>query len=325
MTGARRALGGATALLLVVLAACGPTTPPVPPTRSAPVPCALFPADSVWNTPIDALPVDPRSATYLARIGLDAPVHADFGAGTYQGAPIGIPYNVVPRDAPKVNVTFDYADESDRGPYPIPANPLIEGRPGATSGDRHVLVVEAGACRLYELYAASRGTDGRWRAGSGAIWDLTSNALRPRGWTSADAAGLPILPGLARYDEVATGEVRHALRFTAPATQAAFVWPARHQAGDADPALPPMGLRVRLKANVDVTRSPPQARVLLRAMQRYGLILADNGSPWFVTGVPDDRWDDDALAAMRGLHGTDFEVVDASGLMVSPDSGAARR
>ena len=173
------ALAGAAVLALVAVAACGPTTPPVPPTRSAPVPCALFPADSVWNTPVDRLPVDPRSATYLARIGLDAPVYADFGAGTYQGAPIGIPYNVVPRDAAKQGVTFDYADESDRGPYPIPATPAIEGRPGATSGDRHVLMVEAGTCRLYELYAARKGADGRWRAGSGAIWDLGSNALRP--------------------------------------------------------------------------------------------------------------------------------------------------
>jgi hypothetical protein len=306
----------------LVLAACSPTTPP---TRSAPVPCALFPADNVWNTPIDGLPVDPRSATYLARIGLGAPVHADFGSGTYEGAPIGIPYNVVPRDAPKVDVTFDYASESDRGPYPIPAAPRIEGAPGATTGDRHLLMVEAGTCRLYELYAARQGADGRWRAGSGAIWDLASNALRPRGWTSADAAGLPILPGLARYDEVAAGEVRHALRFTAPATRDTFIWPARHQAGDADPALPPMGSRVRLKANVDANRFPPQARVLVRAMQRYGLILADNGSPWFVTGVPDDRWDNDALRTMRGITGADFEVVDASSLMVSPDSGAARR
>ena len=187
-------------------------------------------------------------------------------------------------------------------------------------------MVEAGTCRLYELYAARKGADGRWRAGSGAIWDLGSNTLRPRGWTSADAAGLPILPGLARYDEVAAGEIRHALRFTAPATQDTFLWPARHQAGDADTDAPADGAAGA--AEGEHRREPlpgPGAGACLRGMQRYGLILADNGSPWFVTGVPDDRWDNDALGALRGLTGADFEVVDASSLMVSPDSGAARR
>jgi hypothetical protein len=209
-----------------------------------------------------------------------------------------------------VSISFDYADESDRGPYPVPANAPIEGGRNA-DGDRHVLVLDRSACKLYELYDAHPLAAGRsWHAGSGATWDLRSNHLRPRTWTSADAAGLPILPGLARYDEVAQGAIQHALRFTAPRTRTSFIWPARHQAGSSsDPSLPPMGLRVRLKRNVSLRGLPRQAQIIARAMKRYGLMLADNGSPWYVSGAPDPRWDNDQLHALDRLSGRDFEVV----------------
>ncbi len=267
--------------------------------------CPVFPRDNVWNRRVDGLPVRADSATLIASIGLDASLHPDFGS--YAG--YGIPWNVVDRTTPRSRVTFRWPDESDAGPYPIPSQPRIEG-----GSDRHILLVDRDRCRLYELYAAER-RDGTWRAGSGAIWDLRSNALRPRGWTSADAAGLPILPGLVRYRDVADGAIRHALRFTAPRTGRAYVYPARHFASDADdPALPPMGLRIRLKASVDISGYPRQARIILRALQRYGMILADNGSAWYVTGAPDPRWDDDALHTLHGITGSDFEVVDTSGL-----------
>ena len=203
---------------------------------------------------------------------------------------------------------FEYADESDKVGYPIPAKPRVEA-----GSDRHILLVDKDRCKLYELYAAKRSS-GRWSAGSGAVWNLRSNKLRPSGWTSADAAGLPILPGLARYDEVAKGEIRHALRFTALSTSRAFVYPARHQAGEEDPGLPPMGLRVRLKASVAIGRFGPQSRVILRALKRYGMILADNGSPWYITGAPHEGWDDDDLHELGELTGADFEVVDTSRL-----------
>jgi hypothetical protein len=265
----------------------------------------VFPADNVWYKRVDGLPVRPDSEKLKASIGLDASLHPDFGS--YAG--YGIPWNVVDRSTSRVSVAFRWPDESDPGPYPIPARPRIEG-----GSDRHLLLLDRDRCRLFELYAAER-RDGRWRAGSGATWDLASNALRPRGWTSADAAGLPILPGLVRYREVAEGAIRHALRFTAPRTRRAFIYPARHFASDSDdPALPPMGLRVRLKASVDISSYPRQARIILRALQRYGMILADNGSAWYVTGAPDPRWDDDALHTLYGITGSDFEVVDTSGL-----------
>jgi hypothetical protein len=267
--------------------------------------CRIFPPTNVWNRRVDDLPVRDDSETLKASIGLDASLHPDFGS--YAG--YGIPWNVVSRGTPRVDVTFRWPAESDAGPYPIPGQPRIEG-----GSDRHVLLLDRDRCRLSELYAAEQ-RDGRWRAGSGATWDLGSNALRPRGWTSADAAGLPILPGLVRYREVTDGAIRHALRFTAPRTRQAFIYPARHQAGESDDvALPPMGLRVRLKASVDISGYPRQARVLLRALKRYGMILADNGSPWYVTGAPDPRWDDDALHTLHGVSGRDFEVVDTSGL-----------
>jgi len=291
------------------------------PARSATVPaptlagCPLFPADNAWNRRVDQLPRTANSATLIRSIGLDAGFHADFGSGLWDGGPIGIPYTVVDGGQRRVPVRFGYGDESDPGPYPVPPNAPIEGGRDA-DGDRHVLVVDSSACKLYELYDAHPLDAGRsWRAGSGATWDLRSNRLRTKGWTSADAAGLPILPGLARYDEVAQGAIRHALRFTAPRTRTSFVWPARHQAGSSsDPSLPPMGLRVRLKGGASLRGLPPQARVIAIAMKRYGLMLADNGSPWYVTGAPHPRWDNDQLHALDRLSGRDFEVVDGAAL-----------
>ncbi|MEK7323626.1 MAG: hypothetical protein AAB217_00030, partial [Chloroflexota bacterium] len=243
-----------------------------------------------------------------------------------EGGPIGIPFTAVPGDQPLVNVTFDYADESDSGPYPIPPDAPIEGGPNS-DGDRHILIVDRDHCKLYELYAAYLESDGSWIAGSGAIYDLNSNALRPATWTSADAAGLPILPGLIRYDEVAAGEINHAIRFTAEETQRLFVWPARHYASDiTDSSVPPMGGRFRLKASFDVSPYPREVQVILNAMKTYGLILADNGSDWFIGGVPDERWEDDMLvSALREINGSNFEAVDTSSLMVNPDSGEARQ
>jgi len=261
--------------------------------------CSVFPPDNAFNRRVDRLPVAADSARLIATIGAGTGLHPDFGSVA------GIPYAVVGRRTRRSRVSFDYAAESDRGPYPIPARPPIEA-----GSDHHLLLVDRDACRLYELFAARRTPTG-WHAGSGAIWSLRSNRLRPRGWTSADAAGLPILPGLARYDEVRSGAIRHALRFTAPRTRRAFIAPARHQAGASDDrALPPMGLRVRLRASFDVSGFPRQARVVLTALKRYGMILADNGSPWYITGAPDRRFDDDALHAIGRVRGADLEVVD---------------
>jgi len=271
--------------------------------------CPVFPATNVWNQPVDRLAVATNSREIIRSIGLDTGLHPDFGSGLWEGRPIGIPYTIVRKTQPKARVTFEYADESDRGPYPIPANVKIEG-----GSDRHALIVDRDACRLYELYALER-RGGRWFAGSGAIWNLRSNALRPAGWTSADAAGLPILPGLARYDEVARGAITHALRFTVERTRRAYVYPARHYASDlTDPALPPMGLRVRLKRSFDTSGFPLQARVVLEALKRYGMIVADNGTSWYITGVPDERWDNDDLHTLDQVKGSDFEVVDTRGL-----------
>jgi hypothetical protein len=243
----------------------------------------------------------------VASIGIGARLHPDFSAaGGY-----GIPYNIVGASTPRSAVSFQYASESDKVKYPIPASPKIEG-----GSDRHLLMVDTSACKLYELYDATKSSSGAWHAGSGAVWDLGSNALRPAGWTSADAAGLPIFPGLVRYDEVAAGAILHALRFTAPSTCAGYIYPARHEAGSGSCASnPPMGLRVRLKASVDISGFGSQARILLIALKRYGMILADNGSPWYVTGAPDPRWNDDALHAIGNLKGSDFEVVDTSGFV----------
>ncbi len=285
------------------------------PTADAPVlpgapGCTVLPADNVWNVRVDARPVAANSGTLIASIGAGRTFHMDFGS--YAG--YGIPYQVVDASTPKRAVTFDYDDESDAGPYPIPDAPLIEG-----GSDRHLLAVDRQTCRLYELYAIRQTAGGAWLAGSGAQWDLASNALRPAGWTSADAAGLPILPGLVRYDEVAAGAILHALRFTAPQTRKQYVYPARHHASSSTSAsLPPMGLRVRLKADADLSGLSAHARTIAVALQRYGMILADNGSPWYVSGMSDPRFDDDVLHELDRFAGSDLEVVDTTGLVNGP-------
>jgi len=284
----------------------------------------VAPADSIWRARVDHLPVLSRSSGYVAAIGASAHVHADFGSGTWDGAPFGIPVTKVPAGTAASRVSFDYADESDEGPYPIPPGALIEGGPGS-DGDRHVIAVDTAACRSYELWNARPLGGGAWHAGSGAVFPLTSDALRPDGWTSADAAGLPVLPGLARYDEASRGAIGHALRITVPRSRAAHLWPARHDAGSSDPSLPPMGLRLRLKAGVDVSGLPPQARAVAVALQTYGAVVADNGSAWYVSGTQDDRWSNDQLQRLGSLTGADFEAVDTSSLRLSPGSGAARR
>jgi hypothetical protein len=261
-----------------------------------------LPASNVWNKDISHLPVASNSAAMVDAIGAGSHLHPDFDA-----VGDGIPYNIVTSSTPTYNVSFQYADESDPGPYPIPSNPRIEG-----GSDRHMLLLDVGRCKLWELYDAQKSGSG-WKAGSGAIFDLHSNALRPAGWTSADAAGLPILPGLVRYDEVAAGAINHALRFTAPNT-CGYIYPATHLTAAACSNLPPMGLRVRLKASVDISGFGRNAQVVLTALKRYGMILADNGSPWYVSGVPDTRWNDDEFHQFGNLSGSDFEVVDTSGL-----------
>jgi hypothetical protein len=304
-----RRLAPAAALALILLTGSSAQALRMPAARH----CPVFPANNAWNERVDKLPVVSDSARLITSIGLDAPVHADFGSGKWDGGPIGIPFDVVSKQTRLSHVSFAYADESNRVRYPIPQHVQIEGGAHAT-GDRHAIMVDKSSCRLYELYDL-RHTSHGWTAGSGATWSLRSNHLRPAGWTSADAAGLPIFPGLARWDEVKRGVIDHALRFTAPETRRAYVYPARHYASNSnDSSLPPMGLRVRLKAGVNVASFPPQARVVLRALQRYGLILADNGSPWYVSGAPNRHWSNDALHTLGRLTGADFEVVDTSSL-----------
>ena len=267
--------------------------------------CPVFPRSNPWNRPVDSLPVASNSAALIRSIGASTGLHPDFGAGTGDGGPIGIPYNVVGKKTPRVRVTFDYADESDRGPYPIPRNLKIEH-----GGDRHALLIDRSSCKLYEIYALQ----GR-HAGSGAIWNLRSNKLRPAGWTSADAAGLPIFPGLVRSDEVRRGVIDHALRFTVEETRRAYVYPARHHASDSSSrSLPPMGLRVRLKAGYPIGSFPRQARIVLRALKRYGMLVADNGSDWYISGAPSRHWDNDALHTLERVKGSAFEVVDTSSM-----------
>jgi hypothetical protein len=290
------------------------TNPTTPPSGSTDTTQSLtgrrvFPADNPWNTDISASAVDPNSSTLIASCGVKN-LHPDFGT-TYAGAPNGIPYVLVHSTQAKVPVSFDYADESDPGPYPIPANAPIEGG-SSSDGDRHVLVVDVDAWKLYELYDAHPLNDGTsWHAGSGAVFDLNSNALRPAGWTSADAAGLPIFPGLVRYDEAAEQHaVNHALRFTCPKTRSSYVSPARHSASN-DPSLslPPMGMRVRLRSNFDTTSFSPTVRAILRSMMRYGMFVADNGSGWYVSGAPDPRWSDDDLATLARVPSSAFDVI----------------
>jgi hypothetical protein len=277
---------------------------------------SVFPADNAWNRDISSDQVDPNSANLIAACGATRSLHPDFGS-VYEGVPWGIPFITVRGNQPRVPVTFYYGDESDPGPYPIPPDAPIEGGP-ASSGDRHVIVVDIDNWKLYELFDARPVNGGAsWTAGSGAIFDLSSNALRPQGWTSADAAGLPIFPGLARYDEVASGTITHALRFTCPTTRRAYVPPARHYASSqTSPNLPPMGMRVRLKASVDISTYPADVQVILRALKKHGMILADNGGGFFVSGAPDPRWNDANIDTMKRIRGSDFEVVLMTGIVV---------
>jgi hypothetical protein len=298
----------------------GPATATVPATRVAPPAgkspivggCAVFPADNAWNTDISGFPLHPSSAAIIARIqslGGNQSLHPDLGGdGAY-----GIPYVVVPADQPLVPITYTaYGDESDPGPFPIPLNAPVEG-----GSDAHVIALRQGTCDLFELFAAQRTATG-WAADSGARWDLDTGALRPIGWTSADAAGLPILPGLVRYDEVAAGEIRHAIRVTFAKTQRGFILPATHFASsDPDPNLPAMGLRLRLKASYDISRFTGQAHVIAVALQRYGFIVADNGSNWYFQGAADPRWNDAELNQLKGLPGSAFEVVDTGPVRTS--------
>jgi hypothetical protein len=290
--------------------------------------CRIFPGNNIWNVRIDDLPKDANSDLYVESIGRDRSLYPDFNAGEWppgSGQPIGIPFNVVSGDQAKVAVSFEYEDECDPGPYPIPPNPLIEGGPNS-DGDRHILIVDRDNCVLYEMWNSWPQSDGTWYAGSGAVFDLKSNDLRPDSWTSGDAAGLAILPGLVRYEEVEAGRIEHAIRVTAPRTRAAYVWPARHYASSlTDVKYPPMGQRFRLKADYDISGFSREAQVVLIALKEYGMILADNGSAWFISGVPDDRWNSDGLLELRRVKGSDFEAVDHSSLMIDPDSGATDR
>jgi len=287
--------------------------------------CPVFPADNVWNADVSQLPVDAHSAQWLASMNAGSTnLHPDFGSSGDPSAPYGIPYTVVTDAHPKVSVAFQYADESDPGPYPFGPDTPIEGGQNA-GGDRHAIMVDASACTLYELYDAQYSPSGS-TAGSGAIWNLNSDALRPATWTSADAAGLPIFPGLLRPDEVLAGSVTHAIRFTAAHTDTSFIWPARHQAGErSDPSLPPMGARFRLKASFGISGYSPATQVVLRAMQHYGLILADNGSNWYFQGAASNSWGDQLIAELKSVPASAFEAVDESSLMVDPNSGATRQ
>ncbi len=277
-----------------------------------------FPSDNAWNQTVDHLPVDALSAIYIDSIGREKSLFPAFGSALWEGAPVGIPYYIVSKDQPKVPIHYEaYGHESDPGPYPIPPDAQIEGHPG-TEGDRHVIIVDRDNWKLYELFRAFKVADGQlWRAESGAIFSMATNDKRTEGWTSADAAGLPIFPGLVRYDEVMElKEIKHALRFTISKTRRAYVPPASHWASRSDnPRLPPLGMRVRLKASFDISSFPPEAQVILTCLKKYGMILADNGSDWYVTGAPDPRWDDDAIHSIKKVKGSDFEVIQMEGMV----------
>jgi hypothetical protein len=320
--GKRVGLVSVAVLVALAAAACLPVRSPANPAAAGGPPpgartgtsngslgsCTVFPPDNPWNTDVSTYPVSANSANYIANILSSGGqnLHPDFGGG----GEYGIPYVTVGNGEPRVPIDFTaYGDESDPGPYPVPLGAPIEG--GSTSnGDRHVLAVDKDACKLYELYNAFPQSD-HWNADSGAVFDLRSNALRPLGWTSADAAGLPIFPGLARYDEVANGEIDHALRFTVSRTQRGYILPATHAASSStDPNRPPMGLRLRLKASFDISHYTGEARVILVALKKYGMIVADNGSNWYITGAADPRWNDNDLNQLKGVPGSAFEVVD---------------
>jgi hypothetical protein len=281
--------------------------------------CPIFPADNVWNTPITGLKKDARSDAYVQRIGADKPLHPNFGSDPASGIPI----TVIKPSVKYERVKFEYADESDQGSYPMPADALMEGGPNsAPDSDRHIIMVDEGRCLLIEVGGVQRQRDGSWKAGAGIKMDLTSNALRPDGKTSTDAAGLPVLPGLLRYEDIEAGEVRHALRFTVPKTQRAYVWPARHFASRLeDVNFPPMGQRFRLKEDVDISGYSKENQIILKGLKKYGMILSDNGSPWFIIGAPDKRWNDEDLHKLTGIKGSDFEAVDETDWQMHADSG----
>jgi len=284
--------------------------------------CPVLPADNIWNTPVDQLPVSPSSSTWISTIGGSTGLKADFGSGTWNGGPIGIPFITVPGTQTKYPATFLYQDESDPGPYAVPLNAPIEGG-SQSNGDRHAIAIDTDNCVLYELYRAFPQASS-WQADSGAIFNLASNALRPETWTSADAAGLPIFPGLVRYDEIAAGEIRHAIRFTVPTTRREYVWPARHFASlQTGTQYPPMGARFRLRSDFDISTFSPVNQIILRAMKKYGIMLADNGSAWYISGAPDPRWNDTDLRDLLRVKGSDWQAVDVSPLMIDPNSGQA--
>jgi hypothetical protein len=298
-------------VLMLIQLAPVPAVAAFPPSTS----CKVFPADNIWNADISTMPVHSRSAQWLASMSAGSTnLHPDFGTPPY-----GFPYNIVDNTHATVAVTFQYASESDPGPYPVGTDTSIE-----SGSDHHALIINRDSCTLYELFGLA-GSGSSWTAGSGAIFPLGSDALRPLGWTSADAAGLPIFPGLVRWDEVQAGAITHAIRFTAQQTDQSFLWPARHQAGTAaNPSLPPMGARFRLKASYDISQFSTQTHVILRAMQHYGLILADNGSNWFFSGTEDAAWPDALLSELKTIPAAQFEAVDESSLMIDPNSAAAR-
>jgi hypothetical protein len=280
-----------------------------------PTTCTLTPANSVWRSNVSTLPEWTAKRTWINSAGATKGLKADFGSGLWDGGKIGIPYNVVAGNQPKTTIqSWWYPSQSDKVPYPIPANANIEH-----GGDRHILMVDKDNCRLYELYAAEHTPTG-WTAGSGATWDMRSNAMRTNGWTSADAAGLPILPGLVRYEEVAANDVRHAIRMTVPITDTTFLWPASHQAGSGTSSHFPMGAWIRLRPDFDENLVAPQGRPIVRALKTYGGIIADNGSAWYMSGVPDERWDNDQLQTLGRVKGSDFQVVDASSMKVANNS-----
>lgn len=281
--------------------------------------CPMFPADNIWNRRIDSLPVHAKSDAWINSIGRNTGLHMDFGSGNWDGGPIGIPINIAASTVTGVRMVksqFQYGSQSDQAYYPITSSSKME-----YGSDHHILMVKRGTCKLYELYAA-RKVNGVWHAGSGAIWDLNSNALRPAGWTSADAAGLPIAPGLLRPDEVAAGQINHAIRFTVSNT-AGYIWPARHLTSPASASIPPMGARFRLKASFNISGYSAQMQVILVAMKQYGIIIADNGSNWYISGIPSTKWNNTLLHTLDNITGNAFEAVDESSLMISPDSGQA--
>jgi len=303
------------AFVSLVAVACNPVAQPVPGAPS----CPVMPANNYWHAVVTSLPVSAKSASYVTNIGATSGLKADFGSGLWQGSAIGIPFTTVPGTQPKVAMAFDYVEDSDPGPYPFPANAPVEG-----GGDRHVLVVDRDNCKLYETWASTLNPNGSWHAGSGAVFDMKSNNFRPATFTSADAAGLPILPGLVRYDEVASGAINHAIRITVPTSQKAYVWPARHQAGSTtNTNYPRMGEWFRLKSTIDPATFDPAVRPIIVALQKYGAIVADNGSAWYMSGVPDARWDNDKLQTLGRIKGTDFEALNTLSLIVSANSGQA--